>query len=105
MILNGKSTDANGISENVPNVEIFDLNDASFTCNNFPNTTGVRYGAAGIIENTPIWCGGRDQNSDRVAHCEKLDVQSRTWTHAVDLILAGRSSIGKGNIKTVDNKG
>ena len=99
MILNGKSSDANGVSQNVKSVEILDLDDISkpFTCDNFPDTIGVRYGVAGIIDNTPVWCGGKDENGDKVSHCEKLNVENEVWEHAADL-KDGKLSMGKGTI-------
>ena len=89
MILNGYPRD------NGQNVQIVDLNDASFSCNKFPKTDKMWRGVAGIVEGMPIWCGGYD--GSRIDHCQKLDLEDKTWKHAVDLKEA-KSSLGKGSI-------
>ena len=89
MILNGYPF------ENGQNVEIIDLIDQAFTCTKFPKTNQVRGGVAGVVDNTPIWCGG--YNGVWINYCEKLDVETKVWKRAVDLKEA-KENIGKGSI-------
>ena len=79
MILNGQPW------ENSTNVEILDLNDQSFSCNNFPKTKMMFGGVVGVVDNTPIVCGGKIDNLSRINYCEKLDMDAKIWKRAVDL--------------------
>ena len=79
------------------NVEILDLNDQSFSCNNFPKTKMMYGGVVGVVDNTPIVCGGKIGNLSRINYCEKLDMDAKIWKRAVDLKEASFKS-GKGSI-------
>ena len=90
MILNGYPF------ENGQNVEIIDLIDQAFTCTKFPKTNQVRGGVAGVVDNTPIWCGGFD-GTNKIKYCEKLDMEAKIWEQSVELKEA-TVSMGKGSI-------